>query len=234
MPKNYYIILGIPSNSTQQDIKEAYRRLAKEYHPDYYGENQTPFRMINEAYAVLSDPGRRRSYDTLLYERNAPRQHRDERAHVHPSSHHVEPLVPQQKNNIRPTTSLDRSMHHYSNMFEGIFEEMLSGFVEEIRPHYTHTRIIEINLTAEQAERGGNVRIQVPLQIRCPSCTNSRLFQSYNCWRCNGKGYLTGNKQLLISYPSGVQSKHSIELPVTHVDGQKLLLTVVFNIHQRR
>jgi molecular chaperone DnaJ len=234
MPKNYYIILGIPSNSSQQDIKEAYRRLAKEYHPDYYGDNQTPFRMINEAYGVLSDPGRRKSYDTLMDERVSPRRQVDQQSPVPTSAQHVEPLIPPENLHVQPTTSLERPLYHHSSMFEGVFDEMLSGFAEERHPQYTHTRLIEINLTAEQAERGGNVRIQVPLQIRCPSCNNSGLFKSYNCWRCSGKGFLTGNKQLLISYPSGVQTNHSIEVPVTYIDGQKNRLTVIFNIQQRR
>ena len=66
MPENYYIILGIPSKSSQEEIKSAYRRLAKEFHPDHYGENHSPFLNVQEAYSVLSDPVRRRAYDAAL------------------------------------------------------------------------------------------------------------------------------------------------------------------------
>jgi len=66
MSKNYYIILGIPSDSTQTDIKAAYRRLAKEFHPDHYGESQIPFQALQEAYSVLSDPKSRKAYDDSL------------------------------------------------------------------------------------------------------------------------------------------------------------------------
>jgi len=59
MPKNYYIILGISTDSSQQEIKSAYRRLAKAFHPDIYKEKHSPFPVIQEAYAVLSDPQRR-------------------------------------------------------------------------------------------------------------------------------------------------------------------------------
>ena len=65
MPKNYYIILGIPSKSSQEEIKSAYRRLAKEFHPDRYGDNNSPFLNVQEAYSVLSDPVRRRAYDRI-------------------------------------------------------------------------------------------------------------------------------------------------------------------------
>lgn len=66
MPKDYYLILGITSEATLDDIKDAYRRLAKEYHPDHYGENQSPFLAIQEAYSVLSDPMKRQTHDLAV------------------------------------------------------------------------------------------------------------------------------------------------------------------------
>ena len=69
MPKNYYIILGISTDSSQQEIKAAYRRLAKTFHPDIYREQHSPFPAIQEAYDVLSDPRRRLDYDRQLQPR---------------------------------------------------------------------------------------------------------------------------------------------------------------------
>jgi molecular chaperone DnaJ len=63
MPRDYYLILGIASNASQAEIKDAYRRLAKTYHPDHYKGNSRPFQDIQEAYDVLSDPDRRRAND---------------------------------------------------------------------------------------------------------------------------------------------------------------------------
>jgi len=67
MPKNYYLILGITSDATLNDIKEAYRKLAKEFHPDHYGENLSPFLAIQEAYSVLSDPIKRQTHDLTVF-----------------------------------------------------------------------------------------------------------------------------------------------------------------------
>lgn len=64
MAKDYYKILGIPRNATQEDIKKAFRKLAHEYHPDKQGGNEAKFKEVNEAYRVLSDEKKRREYDT--------------------------------------------------------------------------------------------------------------------------------------------------------------------------
>ena len=65
--KDYYQILGVATDSTSQQIKTAYRKLAFQYHPDRTGNDaDSALRMkdINEAYAVLSDPAKRQNYDT--------------------------------------------------------------------------------------------------------------------------------------------------------------------------
>jgi len=66
--KDYYEILGVGRNSTQREIKEAYRKLAFQNHPDRNKENPSAIermKEINEAYAVLSDSRKRRDYDFL-------------------------------------------------------------------------------------------------------------------------------------------------------------------------
>ncbi len=63
MSRDYYLVLGIASDASQTDIKGAYRRLAKTYHPDHYKGNSRPFQDIQEAYDVLSDPDRRKAHD---------------------------------------------------------------------------------------------------------------------------------------------------------------------------
>lgn len=65
--KNYYTILEIEETATQEEIKEAFRRLVKKYHPDnIYTGNEEKFREVLEAYDVLSDLEKRKNYDRSL------------------------------------------------------------------------------------------------------------------------------------------------------------------------
>jgi curved DNA-binding protein len=66
--KDYYEVLGVPKTATQADIKKAYRRLARQLHPDRNQGDSTSeqrFKEVNEAHAVLSDPEKRKRYDEL-------------------------------------------------------------------------------------------------------------------------------------------------------------------------
>lgn len=66
--KDYYEILGVTKNATNNDIKKAYKKLAKKYHPDLnQGDKvaEEKFKEINEAYEVLGDEGKRKKYDTF-------------------------------------------------------------------------------------------------------------------------------------------------------------------------
>ena len=66
--KDYYEILGVPRSAGDADIKKAFRKLAREYHPDVAKDKkraEEKFKEINEAYEVLSDPAKRKKYDEL-------------------------------------------------------------------------------------------------------------------------------------------------------------------------
>ena len=66
--RDYYEILGVPKDATQEQIKKAYRKLAKAHHPDANPgskEHEEKFKMVNEAYEVLGNPENRRKYDQL-------------------------------------------------------------------------------------------------------------------------------------------------------------------------
>src|SRR6476620_3407985 len=66
--KDYYEVLGVPRSASDGDIKKAFRKLAREYHPDVAKNKkqaEEKFKEINEAYEVLGDPAKRKKYDEL-------------------------------------------------------------------------------------------------------------------------------------------------------------------------
>src|ERR1051326_4007775 len=66
--KDYYETLGVDRNASDEDIRRAFRKLARQYHPDVAKDKKTAeekFKEINEAYEVLGDPEKRRRYDEL-------------------------------------------------------------------------------------------------------------------------------------------------------------------------
>ena len=77
--KDFYQILGVQPNATEEEIKKAFRALAKKYHPDMHPDDATmeaKFKEINDAYAILSDSKKRKKYDL---ERNGQNQKKEEK-----------------------------------------------------------------------------------------------------------------------------------------------------------
>ncbi|MBW6394361.1 MAG: DnaJ C-terminal domain-containing protein [Thermus sp.] len=137
--KDYYAILGVPRNATQEEIKRAYKRLARQYHPDV---NKSPeaeerFKEINEAYAVLSDPEKRKVYDT--YGTTTP------------------PPPP-------PPGGYDFSgfdVEDFSDFFQELFGSGLFGGMGRRRPRKGRDLRAELPLTLEEAFRGGEKVVEV-------------------------------------------------------------------------
>lgn len=126
---DYYKILGISKTATEKEIKSAYRKLARKYHPDLNPGNkeaESKFKEINEANEVLSDPENRKKYDKYgkdwqhgeAYEKARSQQHQQQQYSSHQSGQH------------------DFSNEDYSDFFESMFGRSRSSFSQGRTPKF--------------------------------------------------------------------------------------------------
>ena len=231
MPKNYYIILGIPATSSQEDIKSAYRQLAKEFHPDHYGEGHSPFQSIQEAYSVLSDPEQRRIYDNTRQKRRLT-SHYGIKVESMSEGTEPEPLIPEQGPGNQEKASLSRSFGSSPPPFDTLFDRMARNIDESRRfkQGRPESLTVDVPLTPDQAFRGGQVHIAIPARIRCPNCSGAGGVGFYECWRCGGAGYMTGEYPVMVSYPAGIADSHITQLSLDRFGIRNLSLYIRFRI----
>lgn len=234
MPKDYYLILGITSEATLDDIKDAYRRLAKEFHPDHYGNNHSPFLAVQEAYSILSDPIKRQTHDLEVLGQKKRRSPRYGEGIRSGPGRQVEPLIPDQEQPMDlGTASLSRSFHTHRPSFDTLFDRIFSNF-RQTRPKSRHLENLNvvITLTPDQAFRGGHIKVALPAQLRCPSCSGQGWVGVYECWRCRGDGILSGEYPVMLSYPPGVSDNHLVRMSLDTYGIRDLYLTAHFRISE--
>ncbi len=178
---DYYEILGVPRNATQEEIKRAFRRLAKQYHPDTYKgdkkEAERKFRAIAEAYEVLSDPEKRAQYDRFGY------------------------VGPTPETGFGPS-DLQRTRQAFEEFFgPSAFEEIFNLFFGEgPRARTAATRAqrgedleYRVRLGLEDAAFGTRLKVTLPRYVGCSRCGGSGLAPGTGervCPTCRGSGQI--------------------------------------------
>ncbi len=236
MAKSYFAILGISTGASPDEVRSAYRRLAKEYHPDHYEGDSGLFRRIQEAYSVLGNARRRAEYEKSLVK---PAVHRTVRRTPHPEP---EPLIPEQRPADMGDISPIRSFHTFTPSFDEVFDWLWDNFASIDRPisdtksdtksgpksgrieHLT----LEVPLSRDQALAGGNARVMAPARAVCPTCRGYGRVGLYECARCAGEGAITGEIPVSISFPPGLTRDHSVVVPLARFGIQNTRLTVLF------
>jgi len=233
--KNYYLILGVDSGATLEEIKAAYRHHAKELHPDYYGQDSRPFIDLQEAYAILSDPARRRHYD---------RMSRRPRASGVSSEPAVEPLIPRRSapEPLIPTPaesdlgdlSLSGSFETFGPSFDELFDRLWRNF-DVVQPEVERLRSlnVEISINRSEALRGGRVRLLVPAQLRCPICGGRGGVGFFECPRCGGAGAVIGEYPVSIAFPPGIVNNHVVQIPLDELGITNFYVTAIFRVTDR-
>jgi molecular chaperone DnaJ len=216
MAKSYFAILGISPDATGDEIRSAYRRLAKEFHPDHYSGGSDRFQDIQEAYSVLGNRQRRReSVKTPLRPTTYPEP---------------EPLLPEDSPVDLGEISPVRSFQSFTPSFDEIFDWLWSNFSDLAQPKSARVQnlTLEVTLTPEQARRGGNAKIMVPAQAVCPTCRGYGGVGPYECTRCAGEGVISGEMPVSVSFPPGLTQDHAVMIPLDRFGIHNVHITVLF------
>lgn len=233
MEKNYYVILGISSEASLEEIRAAFRRRALELHPDRSGLESGPFLEVQEAYGVLSDPERRRRYDL----QRSPIVLRQR-----PWGPAPEPLVRSRPRgeSFRPVESahairrisLEQSFARYKPSFDELFDRLWSNFGSISRPkaERLESLTVEVTLTPEEARFGGRLQVAIPGRATCPACGGRGAVELYECWRCDGHGALSTDYPVDIDYPPGVQDGYAMRIPMGLFGIENFYLTVLYRV----
>jgi molecular chaperone DnaJ len=233
MQKDYYVILGIASDASLEEVKSAFRRRARELHPDASGLESGPFLEAQEAYGVLSDPERRRRYDRQTHPIVTRRR---------PWGPVVEPMV-QARPQAEPLRAADSTggfrevplaeiFARQSPSFDELFNRLWSNFDTVSRPKSEglESLTVEVVLAAEEAPLGGRVRVNIPARATCPACGGSGTAGFYECWRCEGQGAFTTEYPVLVPYPPGTHDGYAVQIPLNRFGIENLYLTVLFRV----
>jgi len=226
MAKSYFAILGVSSDASFEEIRSAYRKLAKAYHPDYFEGGSEAFRQIQEAYAVLADVRRRKEYEKSL----KPKPLQPELRPTFRSE--PEPLIPRR----RPSASWGITPIG-SPPNRGIISEDPLQHLTMNRRRRHHTDVgrvddvsVEVPLTREQAVKGGNVRILVPSPDVCPSCRGSGGGLFHVCHHCIGSGVIMRALPVRVPFPPNLNEDHAVSVTLEAFGMKRFNLTVWFRV----
>ncbi len=225
--KDYYEILGVSKSASESEIKSAYRKLARKYHPDVNKSKDAveKFKDINEAYEVLSDKEKRQRYDTLGSNWQAG-------ADFDPSGFGGFDFSQFAKGGSHYQT-YGQDFGGFSDFFSAIFGDMMSGgttkshgfssaggFEDIMGGNYTRRQSAkqppkenldiyqDLVLTLSDIKNKEKVPVTISSFEKCKYCNGKQGF----CSHCMGTGIVKTNKTLTVKIPNKVHDGQKIRL----------------------
>ncbi len=193
--KDYYKLLGIDRSATEKEIKQAYRRLARKYHPDINPGNKSSeenFKKINEAYEVLSNNEKRQKYNRF----GDQWQYADQFAEAGGEGHTGQTFGNKQR---------AYQFNNFGDLFGDLFGNLNTGFRATRSPQRGQDIYSPIELTLEEAYRGKTRIIQLQELALCTSCGGTGKVGKRTCSICHGSGKIDSLKRLEVKIPPGVK-----------------------------
>jgi len=206
--KDYYAILGVPKNAAEKDVKSAYRKLARKWHPDANPKNpkeaEEKFKEISEAYEVLGDPEKRKKYDVLgpNWQQAAQQAEQQRRYYrTHDGQEFEFDSGPE-----GPSGFSD----FFDIFFSGIGRRQTAQGPGIARRGQDLETTIELGLRDVYA--GGTKAVSLQIDDVCPRCHGSGTEAGHLCPQCHGTGRVLINKRFEVTIPKGIGDGQRIRL----------------------
>jgi DnaJ-class molecular chaperone len=217
--KDYYAILGVPKTAAAKDIKSAYRKLARKWHPDANPDNakeaEEKFKDISEAYEVLGDAEKRSKYDVLGSDwQQAARNAQQQR-----------PRGPQPgaggfANSANFGGAQFNEGSGFSDFFDMFFQNIGKRSTGAQPPPGASRRRAQrgedlettLDLTLSEAYSGGTKSVTLQIDDTCPKCGGSGTLNNHVCPECGGRGRVLQTKKFDVTIPKGVREGQRIRL----------------------
>src|SRR5436309_2103908 len=214
--RDYYETLGVSKTATDDEIRSAFRKLARKYHPDVAKDKKSAeekFKEINEAYEVLGDAEKRKQYDELGANwkrgpefRAPPSWGRRARR----SDGDAEPFV-------------ESEFHFggtgFSDFFEQFFGSMSgrrsgSGFRERFQERSQRGQDVEADIMVplEEALQGSIRPVSLRRNVTCERCDGTGEVKGRTCGQCGGSGQTSKLENYQVKIPAGVREGQQLRL----------------------
>lgn len=189
--KDYYAILGVKRGASDKEIRQAYRRLARKYHPDVNAGDkvaEAKFKEINAAYEVLSDAKKRRKYD--LY--GDQWQYADQ--------------FEQARRQGGQRWSWSGRGAPFGGVDAGDLGDLLGGLFKGTRPRSRRGENVQhmAEVTLAEAYRGTTRELNMQTEEPCSTCGGSGRLVGAVCHVCQGSGVTMRSRRLEVKIPPGV------------------------------
>jgi DnaJ-class molecular chaperone len=211
--KDYYKLLNVPRGATADEIKKAFRKLARKHHPDVNpGDKKAEmkFKEINEAYEVLSDPDKRKKYDTLgpnWQDQFGPPPSGSRRAYNYGGRTSSTPF------------DFEAGGPGFSDFFEALFgrsgtanTNAARGTREDLRRRAGDNIEQPVEVTLQEAYLGGMRTFNIQSTEVCPICKGTGEINNKSCTNCGGQGMIPRNKRIQVKINAGVDNGSKIRV----------------------
>jgi DnaJ-class molecular chaperone len=209
--KDYYNIIGVSEKASAEEIKKAYRQMAKKCHPDANPGDKAAeerFKEINEAYDVLGDVQKRNKYDQLrLYGHSATGS----------DWFQFDPEILRQHGwSPGGFQSPNGNIFGQGFAFSDILRELFGfdGMVNDQAPQYGPRDLTgDMTISFMEAITGAERTISVKQRKLCPTCSGLGRGRAGVCHHCQGSGNVTSRKKIRVRIPPGVENGHKMRVP---------------------